>query len=87
MLLLFSHVGNVRGRPVVYKHHGTPRSPPAGEFVCRSLDWYPFDHSAPDFSTRIRCLGLHVRHKSAPPGDIEMDRLLHNQGAQILGDK
>ena len=25
--------------------------------------------------------------KSAPPGDIEMDQLLRNQGAQILGDK
>ena len=86
MLLLFSHVRNVRGRPVVYKSRGAPRSPlAAGEFVCRSLDWYPFDHSAPDLFTRIRCLGL--RHESVPPGDIEMDKLLRNQGAQILGDK
>ena len=85
MLLLFSHVGNVHGRPVVYKRRGAPRSPPAGEFMCRSLDWYPFDHSAPDLCTWIRCLGLH--HESAPPGDIEMDKLLCNQGAHILGDK
>ena len=61
------------------------RSPPAGEFVCRSLDLYPFDHSAPDLSTRIRCLCL--RHERAPPGDVEMDKLLHNQGAHIFGDK
>ena len=85
MLPLFSHVGNVRGRPVVYKRRGAPRSPPAGQFVCRSLDWYPFDHSAPDLSTRIRCRGL--RHESDLPGDIEMDKLLRNQGANILGYK
>ena len=83
MLLLFSHVGNVRGRRVVYKRCGVQRSPPAGEFVCRSFDWYPLHHSAPDLSTRIWCLGL--RHESAPPGDIEMDTLLRNQGAQIFG--
>ena len=81
MLLLFSHVGNVRGRPVVYITAAARRDP-AGEFVCRSLDWYPFDHSAPDLSTRIRCLCL--RHESAPPGDIEIDKLLRNQGAHIL---
>ena len=78
-------VGNVRGRLVVYKRRGATRLPPAGEFVCRSLDWYPFDHSAPDLSTRIRCLCL--RYESAPPGDIEMYKLLHNQEAQIFGDK
>ena len=78
-------IENVRGRPVVYKRRGAPRPPPSGEFVCRSLDWYPFDHSAPDLSTRIRRLGL--RYESAPPGDIKMDKLLGNQGAQIWGDK
>ena len=88
MLLLFRHVGNVHGRPVVYKcRRGAPQSPPAGEFVSRNLDWYQFDHSAPDLSTRIRCLHVGLHHKSTPPGDIKMDKLLCNQGAQILGDK
>ena len=49
--------------------------------MCQSLDWYPFDDSAPYLSTRIQYLGL--RHESAPPGDIEMDILLRNEGAQI----
>ena len=52
-------------------------------------DRYPFDHSAPDLSTEIRCLhvGLHVRQESVPQDDIEMDKLWRNQGAQIFGDK
>ena len=79
------NVALVRGRPIVDKHHGMPLSPPVGEFVHSSLDWYPFDYSAPDLSTQIRCLGL--RHESTPPGSIEMDKLLRNQATQILGDK
>ena len=60
-----------------------PRPPPAGDFAWQSLDWYPFDHSAPHLSTRIRYLGL--RHESVPPDDIEMEKLLRNQGSNILG--